>query len=259
MIPFDILLDCLQSLHSLLEEILTSQEGLHLRDIRFVLPWCTLNMQCLSLTYLKSLISDNCFKPEEMPSDAASSSTTILTVFLSDAKHTTIQHVHLSLVVHRIGCNLYDQSGILPFITSIEEYLEKVRQRRDVGKDPGRACSYAMLVTNFGGIMAIPTVDDVATQNQNHFNTAGSHSGVCTHDLMCHALLQHVHLTEAHKQKYEGSHLIVPCGTQYKTVSKDHHATHQPQQPETLPHVHGRRLLPSGQGISRHPQEQPPV
>ena len=35
---------------------------------------------------------------------------------------------------------------------------------------------------------------------------------------MCHALLQHTDLTEAHKGKYEGSHLIVPHGAQYKTL-----------------------------------------
>ena len=114
MIDFDTLLDHFQSSHSLLEEILTSQEGLRFGDICFALPWCTLNMQHVSLTHLKSLISDNCFQPEGMPSDAASSSTTILIIFLSDAKHTTIQHIHLCLVVSHIGYNLYDQDGILP-------------------------------------------------------------------------------------------------------------------------------------------------
>ena len=87
-----------------------------------------------------------------------------------------------------------------------------------------------MLVTNFSGIMAVPMDppyclmypivynDSVATQNQNHFNTTGSPSGLCTHACMYHALLLHADLTEAHKQKYEGSHLIVPCSAQYKTL-----------------------------------------
>ena len=182
-------------------------------------------MQHISLRYLKSLISDNCFQPEEMPSD-----TTILVVFFSDAKHTTIQHIHLSLVVCHISCNLYGQSEILPFIMFIEKDLEKARQRHDEGRDPGRVHSYAMLVTNFSGIMAVPTDppyclvysivynDNIATQNQNHFNTAGSPSGVCTHNFMCCALLQHADLTEAHKQKYEGNRFTVPCGAQYKTL-----------------------------------------
>ena len=75
--------------------------------------------------------------------------------------------------------------------------------------------------------------DDIATQNQNHFNTAGSPSGVPTLDLMCHALLQHADLTEAHKQKYEGSHFIVPHGTQYKTLFLE----------ITMPHNHQGPLI----------------
>ena len=146
-------------------------------------------MQHISLTYQKSLISDNCFQPEGTPSDAASGSMAILIVFLSDEQHTTIQHIHLSFMVHHIGCNIYDQDGILSCINSIEEDLKKARQKRDAGKDPGRVRSYAMLVANFGGIMAVPMdppyclvypgiySDDIATKNQNHFNTAGSPPG----------------------------------------------------------------------------------
>ena len=130
------LLDCLQSTHSLPNEMLTNQEGLHFGDICFVPPQHTLNMQCISLTYLKSLISDNYFQPAGMPSDAASGSTAILIVFLSDEQHTAIQHVHISLVVCCVGCNLYDQEGILHFINSIEEDLKKAWQKWDVGKDP---------------------------------------------------------------------------------------------------------------------------
>ena len=136
--------------------MLASQEGLCFRDMCFVLLWCTLNMQHVSLMYLKSLISDNSFQPEGMPSDAVSSSTTILIVFPTDAKHTTIQQVHLSLVVCCVSCNLYDQDGILPFIKSIEEDLEKARQRHDAAKDPSGVHSYAMLVAKFGSIMVIP-------------------------------------------------------------------------------------------------------
>ena len=141
-----------------------------------------------------------------------------------------IQHIHIGLVVHCISCNLYGQDGILPFINSIEEDLKKVRQKWDTGKDPGGVCSYARLVTNFGSIMTIPAdppyclvypmiySDDVATKNQNHFNTAASPPGLHTHSCICCTLLQHADLTEAHKQKYNGSHLIVPCSIQYKTL-----------------------------------------
>ena len=156
LIDFNTLLDCPLSLYSLPGEMLTSQEGLHFGDICFVLMWHTLNMQHVSLMYLKSLISDNCFQPEVTPSDAVSSSTAILIVFLSYEQHMTIQHNHLGLAVCCVSCNLYNQDGILPFINSIEEDLKKVRQKWDPGKNPGRVHSYAMLVTNFCGIMAVP-------------------------------------------------------------------------------------------------------
>ena len=157
-------------------------------------------MQCVSLMYLKSLISDNCFQAGGMPSDAVTGSTAILIVFLSDEQHMAIQHVHISLVVHCIGCNPYDQDGILPFINSIEEDLKKVRQKWDVGKDPGGVRSYAMLVTNFGGIMAAPTDPayclvypmiysyNIAIRNKNHFNTVASTQGcipMAAYSMLC--------------------------------------------------------------------------
>ena len=105
-----------------------------------------------------------------------------------------------------------------------------MRQEWDAGKDLGGVCSFAMLVTNFGGIMAIPTdtpyclvypmiySEDIATKNQNHFNTMASPTGLCTHGCICHTLLQHADLMEAHEQKYNGSCLIVSHGAQYKTL-----------------------------------------
>ena len=122
-------------------------------------------------------------------------------------------------MVCHIGCNLYDQDG--PFIKSIEEDLEKVRH--DAGKDPGGVCSYAMLVAipmdpPYCLIYPVVYNNDIAAQNQNHFNTAGSPSGLRIHTCMCRTLLQHADLTEAHKWKYDGSHWIVPHGTEYKTL-----------------------------------------
>ena len=103
------------------------QEGLHFGDVCFVLLQHTLNMQCISLTYLKSLVSEDSFQPEGTTMDVASNSTATLIVFLSDDQHEAIQHIHIRLVVCRIGCTLYQQKAILPFIQSIEEDLEKAR------------------------------------------------------------------------------------------------------------------------------------
>ena len=87
-----------------------------------------------------------------------------------------------------------------------------------------------MLVANFGGLMAMPSdppyclmypniySDEVVLQNQNHFNTVGGPPRLCTSSCICCTLLQYADLTEAHRWKYNGSHLIVPWGAQYKTL-----------------------------------------
>ena len=244
-ISFSTLLELLQSLHSLPSDLPTGQEGLHFRDVRFAPLQCTLHMQCIPLTYLKSLVSKDSFQPEGTTMDATSNSTAILIVFLSNDQHKAIEHVHIGLVVCSIGCTLYGQKTILPFIQSIEEELVKARLKQASGRDPGQVHSYSMLVANFGGLMAVPTdppyclmypntySDEVALKNQNHFNTVGGPPGLCTSSCICCTLLQHADLTEAHSRKYNGSHLIVPHGTQYKTLL-----------PEiTMPHNHQGLLL----------------
>ena len=89
--------------------------------------------------------------------DVASNSTPILIVFLSDDQHEAIQYVHIGLVVRHVGCTLYEQKAIVPFIHSIEEDLERARFKQVSGRDPGPAHTYSILVTNFGGLMTIPT------------------------------------------------------------------------------------------------------
>ena len=147
--------------------------------------------------------------------------------------------------------------------SSIEEDLKKVW---DMGKDPGGVL-LCHASPNFGGIMAVPTdppyclvypmiySEDVDIKNQNHFNTMASPQGLHTHGCICHTLLQHADLTEAHKQKYNGSHPIVPCSAQYKTLFPEitmpcnHQGPFINQQQEALLHGSCRRLQPSGQDI----------
>ena len=63
-LSFKCLLDSLQSPESLPQDMMTGYEALHFGDICFALPQCTLNMQWVSLAYLKSLVNDNSFQPE---------------------------------------------------------------------------------------------------------------------------------------------------------------------------------------------------
>ena len=224
-LSFEHILDCLQSLEFLPKDMMTSYKALHFRDIRFMLLQCSLNMQLVSLTYLMSLVNDNSFQPKGIKADLYSSSTAILLVFLSDEEHQAIQYVHIGLVVLHAGCNLYTQDGILPFMKSIEEDLAKTRERCACNKDVGGVSSHALLVANYGGTMAVPTdplyclmyptVYNAGTENQTHFNTAASPSGIHTHVCMCHSLLQLADKDPKNRRTFEGSCLIVPHGTQY--------------------------------------------
>ena len=198
---FKHILDSLQSPESLPLDMMTSYKALHFRDIHFALQQHTLNMQWVSLIYLKSLVNDNSFQPEGFKPNAYSSTTAILMVFLFNEQHQGIEHVHISLVVCHKECHLYMQDGILPFMKSIEVDLKKARDRHTQKKDPGGACSYSLLIANYGGIMAVPTdppyclvyhtVHNDDVEDQNQFNTATSPSGMCTCSCMCHILLQH--------------------------------------------------------------------
>ena len=227
-LSFECLLDHLQSPESLPQDIMTGYEALCLRDICFVLQQCTLNMQWVSLIYLKSLVTDNASQPEGVKPDTYSHTMAILIIFLSDIEHQGIEHVHIVLVVWCEGCHLYMQDGILPFMKSIEADLKKAWDRHAQNKDPGWAHSCSLLIANYGGMMAVPTdppyclvyptVSNDDAEDQNHFNTAAIPSGVCTRSCICHTLLQHVNMDPVCWRTYEGGRLIIPHGTQYKTL-----------------------------------------
>ena len=192
---FEHLLDCLQSPESLPWDMMTSHEALHFRDICFAPLWHALNRQHVSLVYLQNLVADKSFQPEGIKPDAYSNTTAILIVFLSDEEHQGIEHMHIDLVMHREGCFLYMQDGILSFMKSIEADLKKVRDQCAQNKDPGGVHSYSLLIANYGGVMAIPTdppyclvypsVYSNDAEDQNRFNTAVSLSGMHTCSTPC--------------------------------------------------------------------------
>ena len=84
--------------------------------------------------------------------NSISGSTAILIMFLSDADFNGVEHIHIGLMVHHTDCRLYDQIGILPFIETINNDLEKTQKR---GSKSG-VCSYSLLVANYRGVMAAP-------------------------------------------------------------------------------------------------------
>ena len=177
--------------------------------------------------------------------DTASHTTAILLVFLSDDQHETIEYIHIGLVVHCAGCQLYEQKAIPWFIKSIEDDLKKARSKQAAGKNQGEAHSFSMLVSNFGSLMAVPTdppyclmypniySNKVPPEDKNHFNVEGGPPRLCTCTCICHTLLQHADLSEAHRQKYHGSCLVIPWGAQYSHLL-----------PEiTMPHNHWVLLI----------------
>ena len=86
-----------------------------------------------------------------------SSSMAILLVFLSDDELEPIKHVHIGLVVCHVASSLTTQAGIFPFVKSVEGDSAKARERCTHRRDIGGACSYSLLLANYGDVMALPT------------------------------------------------------------------------------------------------------
>ena len=227
LISFTTMLECLQSLYSLPGDLLTGPEGLHYGDMCYMLLQCTLKMQSVPYTYFTCLGQENNFQPEGMPMDAASHTTAILLVFLSDNQLQTIEYVHIGLVVHHTGCQLYEQKAIPWFIKSIEDHLKKARSKRGASESSGGMCSFSMFVANFGSLMVVPTeppyclvypniyAASVPPEDRNHFNIQGGPPRLHTHICICHTLLNHADLSEAHMQKYHSSCMVIAQGAQY--------------------------------------------
>ena len=88
--------------------------------------------------------------------------------------------------------------------------------------------SYSLLIANYGGIMAVPTdppyclvylaVYNNDVEDQNHLNTAASPSGMYICCCICHTLLQRVDKDPVCQRTYEGSYLVIPHRTQYRTL-----------------------------------------
>ena len=192
-----------------------------------------------------------------------SSPMAVLHVFLPNDQLEVIKHMHIGLVVHCVASNLTIQAGILPFVESIEKYLAKARERHAHRKNVSGMCSYSLLVTNYWSVMALPTeppfclmyptIYGAEAEDKTHFNTKSSPLGMCTNVCMCRSLLQLMDKDPANRRAFDGSHLIVPCDTQYKKpLSWDNctvqplRAPHQSQHSGALSNGSGGGFLPQG-------------
>ena len=131
--------------------------------------------------------------------------------------------------VHHVGSKLGTQGGILPFVKSIENDLADARERQEQGKEAGQPHSYSLLVANYGGMVALPTeppfclmypmVDHNDMKDKTRFNTTGCPSGMHHDACVCHSLLHLMDTNPDSRQKFKGSHLLVPHSAQYRTIS----------------------------------------
>ena len=129
LIKFNTMLDHLQSSHSLLSELLSSQEGLHYADMHYMPLQHMLKMQHVPYNYFVNLVWENNFQLVGTTMDDASNTTTILLVFMSDNQLQTIEYVHIGLVVCHAGRQLYNLRSIPCFIQSIDDDLKRTRER----------------------------------------------------------------------------------------------------------------------------------
>ena len=129
LILFETILECLQSPHSLPGGILSGQEGLHYRDVHYM-PMChTFLMQHVPYHYFNNMAQNHAFQPVKAVLKDASDTTTILLVFVSDDQLTSIEHVHIRLVVHHISSQIYEPKAIPQFIQYIEVDLKQTKQK----------------------------------------------------------------------------------------------------------------------------------
>ena len=128
LIKFNAMLECLQSPHSLPSELLSSQGGLHYGEMCYMPLQCTLKMQHVPYNYFINLVWENNFQPVGTIMDDTSNTTAILLVFTSDNQLQAIEYIHIGLVVHHAGCQLYKPRSVPCFTQSIDDDLKRTRE-----------------------------------------------------------------------------------------------------------------------------------
>ena len=129
LILFETMLEHLQSPHLLPGGILSGQEGLHYGDVSYMPMHRTLLMQCIPYHYFNNMAQDHAFQPVKAVLKDASHTTPVLLVFVSDDQLTSTEHVHIELVVRRIGSQIYEPKAIPQFIQYIEADLKHTKEK----------------------------------------------------------------------------------------------------------------------------------
>ena len=227
LIPFEKLLECLQYPAQIPNGILTGQEGLHYGDICFMPQRCTLKMQRIPFPYFCNMVDDNAFAPLKCKLKDASSTTAILLVYTTSADLTFIEYVHIGLVVHHAGSQVYEPKSIPAYIKYVKEDARHIRQKLLAEGGAVKVCSYCMFICNFEGTMAAETdppyclvypniyEPHIPENERNHFNIQGGPPRLQIHKCICHTLFQRVNPTIKNQQKHCDGCLVIPPEAQY--------------------------------------------
>ena len=114
-------------------------------------------MQCIPFPYFCHMVDDNTFALLKCKLKDASSTTTILLVYTTSADLTFIKYVHIGLIVHHAGSQVYDPKSIPAYIKYIEEDARHIWQKLVAEGSTLKAHSYCMFVCNFKGTITAET------------------------------------------------------------------------------------------------------
>ena len=126
LIKFSWLQDYLQD-GNIKEGILSRQEGLHYGNIHYMPPCRSLRMQRIPYQYFCDLVSDNVFTSPNPKLPKASTTTALLLIFTTNADLTSIEYIHIGLIIRQAKSPLEEASSISAFITYIEEDCQAAR------------------------------------------------------------------------------------------------------------------------------------
>ena len=129
LIPFETMLECLQSPHSLPGGILSRLERLHYGDVCYMLMHCTLLMQHIPYHYFNNMVQDDGFQLVKADLKDTSNTTDILLVFISNNQLTCIKHIYIRLMVCHTNGQLYKPKSIPKFIQYIQADLWYTKER----------------------------------------------------------------------------------------------------------------------------------
>ena len=115
--------------HLLPGGILSGQEGLHYGGMHYMPMHHTFLMQHFPYHYFNNMVQDHAFQTLKAVLKDASDTTAILLVFVSGDHLTSIEHIHIGLMVLHIGSQIYEPKAIPQFIQYIEVDLKQTKQK----------------------------------------------------------------------------------------------------------------------------------